>query len=119
MDTQLDPPGSRADSALPLPAAHLNPPGVHEHGAYRLRFAATRGDLEAVQRLRYAVFNEELGEGLAASALTGRDEDPFDAQCQHLMVEDTATRSVVGTYRMQRADLALANLERAHRGLGL
>jgi len=119
LDTQLDPPTTREGLAQPLASAHLNPPGVHEHGAYRLRFAATRGDLEAVQRLRYAVFNEELGEGLAESTLTGRDEDPFDAQCQHLMVEDTAARTVVGTYRMQRADLALTNVERAHSGLGL
>ncbi|MEZ6013599.1 MAG: GNAT family N-acyltransferase [Planctomycetota bacterium] len=105
MDSTLDAP-TREDHAEPLPAARLNPPGIVEHGTYRLRFAATVGDLWAVQALRYHVFNEELGEGFAESALTGRDEDPFDAQCQHLMVEDTATGAVVGTYRMQLAGLA-------------
>jgi putative hemolysin len=39
------------------------PPGVLDAGRYRLRFAWTRADLHAVQRLRFAVFNEELGEG--------------------------------------------------------
>lgn len=118
VDTTLDMP-ARGDAAEPLPAARLNPPGLGEHGPYRLRFAATRGDLWAVQRLRYEVFNEELGEGLAASAATGRDEDPFDHVCQHLIVEEVATGGVVGTYRMQLADLALRNAAQGASGLGL
>lgn len=106
VDTTLDTP-PREDQAEPLPAARLNPPGLVEYGTYRMRFAATRGDLWAVQRLRYEVFNEELGEGFAESTLTGRDEDPFDGVCQHLIVEDVARGEVVGTYRLQLADLAL------------
>lgn len=116
MDTTLAQP-RREGGAEPLPAARLNPPGVSEHGAYRLRFAATQSDLHAVQRLRYTVFNEELGEGLAQSALTGRDEDPFDAVCQHLLIEEAATGAVVGTYRLQCADLAGPRGGAGHPGL--
>ena len=36
-------------------------------GSYRARFAHQRADLEAIQRLRFEVFNLELGEGLASS----------------------------------------------------
>lgn len=73
-----------------------------------MRFARTWEDLEAVQRLRYEVFNLELGEGLASSEETGLDQDPFDLQCQHLMVIEEATDHVIGTYRLQVSDSALA-----------
>jgi putative hemolysin len=66
-----------------------------------VRFAAGPSDLDAALRLRFRVFNQELGEGLDASWATGRDEDRFDAQCDHLLIEDAATGAVVGTYRMQ------------------
>ncbi|MFN7930130.1 MAG: GNAT family N-acyltransferase [Blastocatellia bacterium] len=39
---------------------------------------------------------------------TGRDRDAFDAQCHHLMVEDTETDNVVGTYRLQTNEMAAA-----------
>ena len=32
---------------------------------------------------------------------TGLDADPYDAVCDHLLVEDTSDGSVVGTYRLQ------------------
>lgn len=77
-------------------------------GPYRLRFARTAADLEAVQRLRFRVFNLELGEGLDESFLTGRDEDAFDHQCQHLMVEHVDQGTCIGTYRLQVAESALS-----------
>lgn len=80
----------------------------HE-GRYWIRLARTRADIEAALRLRYEVFNLELGEGLSSSRLTGRDEDDFDAGCHHLLVEHSG--SIVGTYRMQTGDMA-----RAHSG---
>ena len=73
-----------------------------------MRFARRADELDAVLRLRYRVFNLELGEGLAASAATGRDEDAFDAACHHLLVEDAAAGAVIGTYRMQTAAMAAA-----------
>jgi len=82
------------------------PPGVLDAGRYRLRFAWTRPDLLAVQRLRFAVFNEELGEGLAASASTGLDADVRDPSFHHLLIEDRTCGSIVGTYRLQTAVMA-------------
>ena len=67
-------------------------------------------DLEECQRLRYQVFNRELGEGLAASEGTGLDRDRFDWVCDHLMVRDVATGMLVGTYRMQTGYRAQGNI---------
>ena len=65
--------------------------------------------MRRAQRLRFEVFNLELGEGLAESYATGLDVDPFDDCCDHLIVEETATGDVVGTYRLQTGQLAAAN----------
>jgi putative hemolysin len=75
---------------------------------YDVRFAATPDDVDAALRLRYEVFNLELGEGLPASAATGRDEDEFDAVCRHLLVVDRPSGRVVGTYRLQTSEVARA-----------
>jgi putative hemolysin len=95
-----------------LDHATCTPPLSSESGAYRLRFARTEGDLDAVCKLRYEIFNVELGEGLRESEVTQRDRDEFDAQCQHLMVIDKRSDSIVGTYRMQLPEVA-----RQHAGL--
>jgi putative hemolysin len=84
----------------------LIPPGIVSAGSYDMRFAWTRADLHAVQALRYAVFNEELGEGLASAEATGRDEDPRDPWFHHLLIVHRATDRVVGTYRLQTAIMA-------------
>jgi len=94
----------------PLQGQELVPPLDAVIGKYRLRFARTEADLEAVQRLRYRVFNVELGEGLSGAHLSGLDADAFDTQCQHLVVALTSTGEVVGTYRMQVAASARAGL---------
>jgi putative hemolysin len=75
-------------------------------GRYRVRYAIGEADLTAVQRLRYEVFNLELGEGLAESDQTGLDSDRYDRQCQHLMVIEEETGILAGTYRMQTAQMA-------------
>ena len=75
---------------------------------YRLRLADAPRDVEAAQRLRYQVFNVEMGEGLASAAETGMDVDRFDAVCDHLLVEEIATNTLVGTYRVQMGTQALA-----------
>jgi putative hemolysin len=62
------------------------------------------------QRLRFEVFNLELGEGLDESHETGLDADPFDEFCDHLIAEELATGEIVGTYRLQTGQLAAANL---------
>ncbi len=62
-------------------------------GRYLLRFAQNARDLDAVLKLRFEVFNLELGEGLQSSFRTERDRDEYDLQCHHLIVEDTEAGS--------------------------
>src|SRR6516225_8868711 len=68
---------------------------------YAMRVARDSDEVRAAQALRFQVFNLELNEGLVESYSTGRDEDPFDAVCDHLVVEHLPSRSIVGTYRLQ------------------
>ncbi|MGP3965480.1 GNAT family N-acetyltransferase [Nonomuraea sp. 3N208] len=66
-------------------------------GRYTVDMATSAADLRAAQRLRYAVFAEEMGARLD-SPVSGLDADRFDAYCDHLLVRDGA--EVVGTYRL-------------------
>lgn len=87
----------------------LAPPAVSlASGRYQARFVSRNEDLDRALRLRYQVFNLELNEGLALSAITGRDEDDFDRRFHHLIVEERNTGELVGTYRMQTAEMAAA-----------
>ena len=89
------------------PAAKL---GVHlEAGNYIARLALSEADRRAAFRLRFQVFNIELGEGLASSYNTEMDIDLFDEVCDHLLVEDRRTGEILGTYRMQMGDVAARN----------
>lgn len=90
------------------PQAH--PPVQAEIGRYRLRLAQSCEDRDAACRLRFKVFNIELGEGLESSYETGLDFDRFDPYCEHLIVEEPASRRIVGTYRMQSGSAAARNL---------
>lgn len=96
-----------------LPASVVRPRIHAQVGRYRLRLAETREEREAACRLRFRVFNLELGEGLDSSYETGLDTDRFDLCCEHLLVEDTTginpSRRVVGTYRMQSGTTAARN----------
>ena len=85
----------RASHAIALPRVQA------ENSSYKLRSAVSKEDRDAACRLRFRVFNVELGEGLESSYETGLDQDRFDPCCEHLIVEERATRRVVGTYRMQ------------------
>lgn len=85
------------------------PPSTVEAGHYQVSFARSEEGIDAIQKLRFKVFNLELGEGLEESFETGRDADPFDAICHHLLVTDLKTEQIVGCYRMQTADMAAAN----------
>ena len=95
-------------AARARPRAGFRPVLDEQHGPYRVRFAQDERDLQRIFKLRFEVFNVELGEGLAESAASGLDRDPFDRQCDHLMVEETATGRAVGTYRLQVGEMALA-----------
>ena len=86
------------------------PPRPLDQPPYLVTFANSPEDLDAVLRLRFDVFNLELREGFAESYRTGRDEDAFDRVMHHLMVIKMPEREVVGTYRLQTAAMAAANL---------
>ncbi len=66
-----------------------------------MRLAVTEEEQRYAYRLRFEVFNLELQEGLDSAYETGEDTDPFDAVCEHLIVEHEPTNRIVGTYRMQ------------------
>ena len=118
----FSPASTARNSPAPVPAsAHGPTPSFSEvSGRYRVRFAHTEEEIAAACRLRFEVFNLELGEGLASAHLMGEDRDPFDASCQHLIVESLpdgigSLRAggrapvVVGTYRLQTAATARAS----------
>jgi putative hemolysin len=77
---------------------------------YTLLIADSADQVEAAQRLRHDVFAGELGARLPGAA-DGRDIDVFDDYCDHLIVREDTTGTVVGTYRM----LPPAAAERAGR----
>jgi putative hemolysin len=72
--------------------------GVNVKSRLVLTQARSPAAVEEVQRLRYRVFAEEIG--AIGRDLNGRDQDFFDPYCDHLLVRDTTTNRVVGTYRM-------------------
>jgi putative hemolysin len=76
-----------------------------------VRLAVSADELDAVQALRYRVFYTEMGARPdAATRLSARDSDEFDAIADHLLVVDhdlgEGPDSVVGTYRLVRQDAA-------------
>jgi len=103
------------EKTLPQPKSHVSVPAltamkpviesarllVSSQADYTIRVASNPDEVRAAQTLRYQVFNLELEEGLESSHAIGLDIDPFDAVCDHLIVEHLATNKVVGTYRLQ------------------
>jgi putative hemolysin len=75
-------------------------------GRYVVRLAETIEEIDAALKLRFEVFNLELGEGLDSSFRTGRDRDEFDGSCDHLIVTDQTNGNVVGTYRLRTIEMA-------------
>lgn len=76
-----------------------------ERSRLSLSFACNDNDILEAQRLRYSVFKEEMGAGIAANR-ERLDRDRFDAHCEHLLIRDESTRAVVGTYRLLRGERA-------------
>ena len=97
LDVRVAPP-------IPTPARVAGP----LRPAYRCRLAASVDEVRAAQRLRFEVFNLELGEGLVRSYADGLDRDGHDNACDHLLVVDETSSRVVGTYRLQSGSTALA-----------
>ena len=74
--------------------------------AFQVGWAAHDDEVQAAQRLRFAVFAGELHAQLAPDAMAaGIDRDRFDPYCEHLLVwavdcAGDAPRQLVGTYRV-------------------
>lgn len=75
-------------------------------GRLLVRFARTSEEVEAALRLRYEVFNLELGEGLTSAFRTGRECDQFDSDSEHLIIVDRVNHRVVGTFRLRTYEIA-------------
>lgn len=68
-------------------------------GRYVLRVAADERDLRAAQRLRWLCFVGQRQTGGAAAA-DGVDADDLDAVCRHVLIEEAATGTLVGCFRV-------------------
>lgn len=84
--------------------------------AFEVRLAESAAEVEAAQRLRYRVFYDEMqARPTRQVKALGRDVDPYDAFCDHLLVLDrhkmngngSAADAVVGTYRLLRRSVAV------------
>ena len=64
----------------------------------KVSLAINLSEVKEAQRLRYKVFAEEMGAKMSGN--NGLDIDGFDAFCDHLLVRDTNTQQVIGTYRI-------------------
>lgn len=70
---------------------------------FSVHIAETQAELEACFALRARYFVKTDGSSVV-------DRDEYDEYSCHLVVTDTATEQVVGTYRLMRYDVAKANI---------
>jgi len=80
-------------------------------GDFEVRLAQTAAEIEAAQALRFRVFYEEMSaQASPEMKALGRDFDPFDDVCDHLLVLDRrrghGPEGIVGTYRLIRRSAA-------------
>ena len=83
---------------------------VRRPAPYRVCLASSEDERRAAFRLRFRTFNLELNEGLESAYRTGEDTDEFDRFCDHVIVQETRSGSVVGTYRLQTGTTAKRHL---------
>jgi putative hemolysin len=78
-------------------------PAVHtdsvKQSPISISWARHQDEVREAQRLRYKVFAEEMGATLKPSQ-EGLDIDIFDDFCEHLIIRDTESLKVIGTYRV-------------------
>jgi len=84
------------NSAAPRVGVRISP--IHA-SAISVSWARHQDEVRAAQRLRFDVFAGEMGARLT-TPIAGHDIDLFDNYCEHLLVRDSATREVIGTYRV-------------------
>lgn len=78
---------------------HVQPVRATPEAKFTLSFATGEAEIREAQRLRYRVFAEEMGARLQ-NREAGIDHNMFDPFCDHLLVRDTISNEVVGTYRI-------------------
>lgn len=84
-------------------------------GTLEVRLARNASEVKACQAIRYRVFVEEMNARLSSEAMRLKlDFDKFDDICDHLLVLDHAIEGdpedqIVGTYRLLRHEVAMAN----------
>ena len=94
-------------SPASLPRGSLHRPSDANHvgtatdarGGIEVSWARHLDEVRAAQRLRFDVFVSEMGAQLN-TPVAGHDIDLFDDYCEHLIVRDTESRKVIGTYRV-------------------
>ncbi|SFA77104.1 ornithine-acyl[acyl carrier protein] N-acyltransferase [Poseidonocella pacifica] len=62
---------------------------------YVARFGESSADIHVAQRLRWRAFLAQ-----DATSPEGRDADPFDALCRHVLIEEATTGKLVCCYRI-------------------
>lgn len=76
----------------------LNQESSQAQSRLYLSIARTSAEVAEAQRLRYKVFAEEMGAQVSGTG--GLDIDGFDDFCDHLLVRESSTHQVIGTYRI-------------------
>jgi putative hemolysin len=64
-----------------------------------VEWAKHEDQVREAQRLRFDVFAKEMGARLKET-IPGHDIDLFDDFCEHLIIRDSASEQVIGTYRV-------------------
>ncbi len=87
--------------SLPRGSVHRPDQVVAEAGRspVSVSWARHQDEVRQAQRLRYDVFAGEMGARLD-TCVPAHDVDLFDDFCEHLLVRDSGTREVIGTYRV-------------------
>ncbi len=69
----------------------------NDKGPFILKTVTTPEELKEALRLRYQVFHREM---IGKTKPHGIDVDEFDFICDHLIIKDKKTNTIVGTYRL-------------------
>lgn len=89
----------------PGPMKRYRPDGRSLHiseGRYEAKIAETADEVKSALRLRFEVFNRQMG--AEANLPSGLEFDQYDFRCKHLIVREKESGRTVGTYRMAEID---------------
>lgn len=75
-------------------------------GRYAVRLARSSKEIRSALRLRFEVFNVELGNRQTAETQARLEFDEYDFKCSHLIVVERTTGETVGTYRLNSIETA-------------